>query len=85
MGDIPPFKEESPRASLRRAWAAERAAARLVSDPGKVTSNAEGPDEYLGVAAGTAQHPSQIMRWWRSLMRVKTGSVRSMDSDTNPV
>jgi hypothetical protein len=30
-------------------------------------------------------HPSQIMRWSRSLMRVKTGSVRSMDSDTNQV
>jgi hypothetical protein len=30
-------------------------------------------------------HPSQIMRWSRSLMRVKTGSIRSMDSDTNPV
>jgi hypothetical protein len=30
-------------------------------------------------------HPSQIMRWSRSLMRVKTGSVRSMDSDTNRV
>lgn len=30
-------------------------------------------------------HPSQIIRWSRSLMRVKTGSVRSMDSDTNRV
>ena len=28
-------------------------------------------------------HPSQIMKWSRSLMRVKAGSVRSMDSDTN--
>lgn len=30
-------------------------------------------------------HPSQIIRWSRSLMRVKTGSVRSMDSDINRV
>ena len=31
-------------------------------------------------------HPSQIMRWSRSLMRVETGSIRwSMDSDTNLV
>ena len=30
-------------------------------------------------------HPSQIMKWSRSLMRVKTGSVRSMDSNTNRV
>jgi hypothetical protein len=30
-------------------------------------------------------HHSQIMRWSRSLMRVKTGSVRSMVSDTNRV